>query len=191
MNYQIKIPSCVCGGEGCVENIKDIIKKENAKKLIVFTDKGIRGAGLLDILTNTLDEIKAEYQIFDDLTAEPAYQDVERVIKEAEGCSGDLIVAIGGGSVMDAAKLCSVLKGASYTVRDLLKDPSLAKKQVKTVMIPTTCGTGSEATCNAIVAIPEEESKKGIVNDSMIPDYVLLDSQMIENCRKRLWQRPA
>lgn len=140
MNYQIKIPSCVCGGEGCVENIKDIIKKENAKKLIVFTDKGIRGAGLLDILTNTLDEIKAEYQIFDDLTAEPAYQDVERVIKEAEGCSGDLIVAIGGGSVMDAAKLCSVLKGASYTVRDLLKDPSLAKKQVKTVMIPTTCG---------------------------------------------------
>lgn len=186
MNYQIKIPSCVCGGEGCVENIKDIIKKENAKKLIVFTDKGIRGAGLLDILTNTLDEIKAEYQIFDDLTAEPAYQDVERVIKEAEGCSGDLIVAIGGGSVMDAAKLCSVLKGASYTVRDLLKDPSLAKKQVKTVMIPTTCGTGSEATCNAIVAIPEEESKKGIVNDSMIPDYVLLDSQMIRKLPKAI-----
>ena len=46
-------------------------------------------------------------------------------------------------------------------------------------MVPTTCGTGSEATCNAIVAIPEEESKKGIVNDSMIPDYVFLDAAMI------------
>lgn len=186
MSYQIKIPSCVYGGEGCVENIKEIIEKENAKKLIVFTDKGIRGAGLLDILTDTLDEIKAEYQVIDDLTAEPAYQDVERVIKEAEDYSGDLIIGIGGGSVMDAAKLCSVLKGADYTVRDLLDDPTLARKQVKTVMLPTTCGTGSEATCNAIVAIPEEESKKGIVNDSMIPDYVILDSQMIRKLPKSI-----
>lgn len=120
MAYQIKIPSCVYGGEGCVDNIKNIIEKENAKKLIVFTDKGIRGAGLLDILTKVLDEAKTEYKVIDDLTAEPAYQDVERVIKEAEDYSGDLIIGIGGGSVMDAAKLCSVLKGADYTVRDLL-----------------------------------------------------------------------
>lgn len=186
MAYQIKVPSCVYGGEGCVDNIKNIIEKENAKKLIVFTDKGIRGAGLLDILTKVLDEAKTEYKVIDDLTAEPAYQDVERVIKEAEDYSGDLIIGIGGGSVMDAAKLCSVLKGADYTVRDLLKDPTLARKQVKTVMIPTTCGTGSEATCNAIVAIPEEESKQGIVNDSMIPDYVILDSQMIRKLPKSI-----
>ena len=186
MAYQIKIPSCVYGGEGCVDNIKNIIEKENAKKLIVFTDKGIRGAGLLDILTKVLDEAKTEYKVIDDLTAEPAYQDVERVIKEAEDYSGDLIIGIGGGSVMDAAKLCSVLKGADYTVRDLLKDPTLARKQVKTVMIPTTCGTCSVATCNAIVAIPEEESKQGIVNDSMIPDYVILDSQMIRKLPKSI-----
>lgn len=46
-------------------------------------------------------------------------------------------------------------------------------------MIPTTCGTGSEATCNAIVAIPEQESKQGIVNNCMISDYVILDAEMI------------
>lgn len=179
MNYQVKIPSCVFGGEGCIKNLTEIIKKEEAEKLMVFTDKGIRAAGLLDRVTDLLDEAGTEYRVFDDLTPEPAYQDVERVIREAEGCSGDLIIAVGGGSVMDAAKLCSVLKGADYTVKDLLQDPAQAKKQMKTVMIPTTCGTGSEATCNAIVAIPEEESKKGIVNDSMIPDYVFLDSDMI------------
>ena len=133
-----------------------------------------------------MDEIEAEYKVIDDLTAEPAYQDAERVIREAEDYSADLIIGIGGGSVMDAAKLCSVLKGADYTIRDLLKDPTRARKQVKTVMIPTTCGTGSEATCNAIVAIPEEESKQGIVNDSMIPDYVILDSQMIRKLPKSI-----
>ena len=186
MSYQIKIPSNIYGGQGCTEKIKEIIAKERAKQILVFTDKGIRQTGLLNILTSILDETDASYQVFDDLTPEPAYQDVERVMKEAEEAKGDLIIAIGGGSVMDAAKLCSVLKGASYTVRDLLNNPALAKKQIRSVMIPTTCGTGSEATCNAIVAIPEEQSKKGIVNDDMIPDYVILDPQMIAKLPKSI-----
>lgn len=180
MSYQIKISSCVYGGKGCIEKVKEIAVREGARKVLVFTDKGMRATGILDILTEILEESGIAYQVFDNLVAEPAYQDVERLMKEVEGCRGDLFVAIGGGSVMDAAKLCSVLMGADYTVRDLLSDPTLAKKQVKTVMIPTTCGTGSEATCNAIVSIPEEQSKKGIVNDNMIPDYAVLDPQTIE-----------
>lgn len=186
MIYQIKIPSCVYGGEGSIEKVKDIILKEKAKRIIVFTDKGIRNTGLLDILLAELKKIEVEFEIFDNLTAEPSYQDVERVMGEVEYYRGDLIVAIGGGSVMDAAKLCSVLKNAGYTVKDLLDSPSLAQKQIKTIMIPTTCGTGSEATCNAIVAVPEEQSKKGIVSDNMIPDYVILDAQMIRKLPKQI-----
>ena len=53
-------------------------------------------------------------------------------------------------------------------------------------MIPSTCGTGSEATCNSIVAIPEESSKKGIVNDEMISDYVILDGAMIARLPKAI-----
>ena len=179
MSYQIRIPSCIHGGEGCVEKVREIIAMERAEKILVFTDKGIRSTGIADILTRILEGSGTEYRIFDDLIPEPSYQDVERVVKETENFRGDLIIAIGGGSVMDTAKLCSVLKDAEYTVKDLLDDPAIAKKQIKTVMIPTTCGTGAEATCNAIVAVPEEQSKKGIVNDNMIPDYVLLDAQMI------------
>ena len=186
MSYQIKLPSYICGGAGCVENIPEIIEKEHVKKIMVFTDKGIREIGLLDVLTKILDGTKTKYEIFDNLTPEPAYQDVERVMEEADRCEADFIIAIGGGSVMDAAKLCCVLKGASYTVKDLLENPTIARKQIKTLMIPTTCGTGSEATCNAIVAVPEEQSKKGIVNDNMIPDYVLLDSQMIKRLPKAM-----
>lgn len=179
MSYQIRIPSCIHGGESCVEKVREIIARERAEKILVFTDKGIRSTGIADILTRILEGSGTEYRIFDDLIPEPSYQDVERVVKETENFRGDLIIAIGGGSVMDTAKLCSVLKDAEYTVKDLLDDPAIAKKQIKTVMIPTTCGTGAEATCNAIVAVPEEQSKKGIVNDNMIPDYVLLDAQMI------------
>ena len=87
---------------------------------------------------------------------------------------------------MDIAKLCSILKDASYSVKDLLKNPSQGSKQIKSLMIPTTCGTGSEATCNSIVAVPEEGLKVGIVNNSLIPDYVILDPAMIEKLPKKL-----
>lgn len=87
---------------------------------------------------------------------------------------------------MDIAKLCSILKNASYTVKDLLKNPTLGNKQIKSLMIPTTCGTGSEATCNSIVSIPEEGLKVGIVNNGLIPDYVILDPTMIEKLPKKL-----
>lgn len=186
MQYEIKMPSYLYGGEGCIEKVKDILKKENSKKVIVFTDKGIRQTGLSDILENILKECSVDYKVFDDLKPEPAYTDVEKVINEVESYEGDIIIAIGGGSVMDSAKLCSILKGASYSIRDLLNGTTDVKKQIKSIMIPTTCGTGSEATCNAIVAIPEEQSKKGIVNDCMIPDYVILDAQMIKNLPKSI-----
>lgn len=186
MTYQIKIPSCSYGGEGSIEKIKEIIAKEQSQKIVVFSDEGIKATGLLDILTGQLDETGIQYHVFTDCKPEPTYGQVEAVVDMVQGQECDLIIGLGGGSVMDAAKLASVLKGASYTIKDLMNDPSQAEKKVKTVMIPTTCGTGSEATCNAIVAVPEEKSKKGIVNDNMIPDYVILDAQMIAKLPKAI-----
>jgi alcohol dehydrogenase class IV len=182
--YQVKLPPCAYAGEGSIEKIKEIVAKEGAKSILVFTDKGIRATGLLNLVTDELDAIQANYKIFDDLKPEPAYTDVESLLAEVDKVDGDFVIAIGGGSVMDAAKLTTVLKNAPYTIRDLLNDPTIARKYIKSVMIPTTCGTGAEATCNAIVAIPEEQSKKGIVNDSMIPDYVILDSRTIRRLPK-------
>ena len=176
--YQLTIPAVTHAGEGSIEQLRDIIHAERAKTILVFTDKGIRSYGL----SARVEAICAEegtLKVVDDLTAEPAVSDIERVLREVEADRPDLIVGLGGGSVMDAAKLASILIGAPYNLRDILADASIAKKQVRSVMIPTTCGTGSEATCNAIVAIPEEESKKGIVNSCMISDYVILDVTMI------------
>lgn len=179
MSYQIKIPSSIFAGEGSISELGGVLAKENAKKVLVFTDNGIAAAGLLDKVLEVLEKDNVSYEVLKDLKPEPAWTDVNIVVDAVNKADGDLIVAVGGGSVMDAAKLCSLLKGSDYTVKDLLADPLIADKKIKTVMIPTTCGTGAEATCNAIVAVPEEQSKKGIVNDAMIPDYVILDAGMI------------
>ena len=179
MTANIKIPSAVHAGAGSIEYLADIVKRDNVKRVLLFTDKGIRSAGLCDRAIAIMKEQHVECQIFDGVVAEPSTYDVDKVIKEAANAKGDLVIAIGGGSTMDTAKLATVLIGASYTVFDLVNDPSLAKKGMRSVFIPTTCGTGSEATLNAIVAIPEESSKKGIVNPALIPDEVILDVNMI------------
>lgn len=106
---------------------------------------------------------------------------MQNVVNKCREYGADFIIAIGGGSVMDTAKLASISIGGDYSIKDLLDDPEQAQKFVKTLMIPTTAGTGSEATPNAIVAVSEKELKIGIVNINMIADYVILDAAMIKN----------
>lgn len=185
-NYFLKIPNCVYSGIRSLKNIEKILKKENIKKLTIFTDGGIKNNYFFKEIINEIEKSKLPFNILDNLATEPTYQDVDKVMSELQKYDTDFIIAIGGGSVMDIAKLCSILKGADYTVKDLLKDPSIGVKKIKILMIPTTCGTGSEATCNSIVAVPEEGVKVGIVNDNLIPDYVILDPITVQNLPKKL-----
>lgn len=183
--YTLKMPHAVYSGEGALENIKTIIGT-NVKKAAVFSDKGIIGAGLLGLPLSIIKETGAEIVIIDDLPAEPTCDQAQAVVDEFKKTGADFIVAVGGGSVMDTAKLASVLATDEYGVRDLLDKPSMAKKCVKTLMIPTTAGTGAEATPNSIVAVPEKELKVGIVNEEMIADYVILDAAMIRNLPRKI-----
>lgn len=184
-SYSLSVPSSVYGGLGSLDNIEAVLKKEKVSNAVIFTDKGVRGTDGFKSIENRMLNSGVNFTILDNLATEPSYHDVEAVMEELYKCESDFIIAVGGGSVMDIAKLCSILKNASYTVKDLLKDPTLGKKQIKSLLIPTTCGTGSEATCNSIVAVPEEGLKVGIVNNSMIPDYVILDPVMIEKLPKK------
>ena len=174
---QLLTPPTVYAGMGSIEKLQEILQKAHAKSVLLFTGKALRDLGI----TARAEEIcqQVSCRIVDNLAIEPSVQDVEKVIAEAQGETYDVVIGIGGGSVMDAAKLASLLVGANYTLRDLLQDVAPARKHIKSVMIPTTCGTGSEATCNAIVAIPEQETKQGIVSMQMIPDAVILDPAMI------------
>lgn len=176
---KIKLPSNIYMGCGSIEALAEILEGEHAKRVLIFSDCGVVGSGLLEPKKELLEKAAVTYTLLSDLAAEPSYLQVQQTVDAAADAQMDIILAVGGGSVMDAATLVSVLHGANYTVKELLDDPAQAKKTVKTIMVPTTCGTGSEATCNAIVAVPEEQVKKGIVNLQMIPDYVILDANMI------------
>lgn len=179
VDYSLKMPKNIFAGEHGLENIEHLVK--DAKKIVIFTDKGILGANLLEIPIQILDSLGKDYEILSDIPAEPDYHQAQHMVDAFKATSADFIIAVGGGSVMDVAKLASILATDEYTVKDLLDNPLLAKKQVPSLMIPTTAGTGSEATPNSIVAVPEKELKVGIVNPEMIADFVILDGRLIKN----------
>jgi len=122
----------------------------------------------------------------DDLPTEPTCDQAQAVVDEFKRSGADFIIAVGGGSVMDIAKLASILATDEYGVRDLLANPLLGKKYVRSLMIPTTAGTGAEATPNSIVAVPEKELKVGIVNPAMIADAVILDAGMTRKLPRKI-----
>ena len=180
-NYALKLPQVVFGGEDATEQLVSVIEKAGAKNVAVFTDPSLRKLGLVDPALAAIKEAGAEAHIFDNIPAEPSYIQVQEVVDEVTGTGTELVVAVGGGSVMDTAKLACVCAGAPYTVHDLLKDPARARTQLPCCAVPTTAGIGAEATINAIVAVPEDEVKIRIVNDAMMPDVVLLDVRMVQN----------
>lgn len=184
--YSLKMPKATYSGVNAMENIPEIIKSVGAKKVAAFTDAGLRKLGLFRLVEEQLETASVAYEVYDNMPAEPSYQQVQTVIDEFKSTGADFIIACGGGSVMDAAKLASVLVTDEYGVKELLDDPKRAKKCVPILCIPTTAGTGAECTPNAIVGVPEKEVKIGIVNDNMMSDYVILDARLIQNLPRKI-----
>lgn len=180
----MKLPGTVYAGEGSLSKLPQIA--QNYHRAALFTDQGIRSAGITQKPEELLRQAGLEVTVLDQLPAEPSYLQAQAIVEEFKQTDSDLIVAVGGGSVMDIAKLASVAATNDYCIRDMLSDPLIGKKQIPTLLIPTTAGTGSEATPNSIVAVPEQELKVGIVNPAMMADYVILDGEMIRTLPKKI-----
>ena len=134
-DYSLKMPKEVYGGEHALEKLKDVMSVNDVKKVAVFTDHGIRGTGLLELPMQMLTQAGVETVILDDLPAEPTYSQVQVLVDAFRAEKADIIVAVGGGSVMDAAKLASILSTDHYSVHDLLDEPTLGRKFVKLSLI--------------------------------------------------------
>ena len=179
------MPKSILAGEDAIKKIDSLIQ-DKYKKVTIFTSDPIIESGIVGLVEEELKKLNISYELIKDIAVEPSYSEAQKVIDEFKAHKSDLIIAIGGGSVIDTAKLASLLSTDDLLVKDLLENPLLAKKQVHSLIIPTTAGTGAEATPNAIVAVPEEELKVGIVNAEMIPDYVILDPITLKSLPKHV-----
>lgn len=178
MQYSVKFPKKVFSGNGSLDELENIVKSLEVSSVCLFTDQGVFGCGLADRPIQILKEAGAEVIVIQDVPREPSIYDVKKIYKQLSETKTGLIVAIGGGSVIDMAKIISVAMTNGQLIEDIRAAGAIQNFSLPMVAVPTTSGTGAEATANAIFLFPEEELKVGIVHDYMIPDYVILDASV-------------
>jgi len=173
--YGFQTAGRIFAGRGCLSGAGDILAADGARTAAVVTDPGITQAGLLDRLKDTLEGAGIRCAVYPDVVPEPPLDSVERLASKMRSTRWDIIVGIGGGSSMDAAKLVSVLMTNDESLKDLLGIGRIGKPGIPTALVPTTAGTGSEVTPNAIVTIPDEQRKTGVVSPYLFARYAFLD----------------
>jgi alcohol dehydrogenase class IV len=175
--YTILNTARVIAGPGSIASIMDVAADFGARRVLVVSDKGVARAGLVERPRRLLEAAGVHVDVVDDTPPEPEAGDVERIFAAAAP-GAEMVIGIGGGSAMDVAKIVAVMLANPVSLRDLLGRKPIERRGVPTLMVPTTAGTGSEVTPNAIVLVPEDELKVGIVHPRLVPDAVILDPEL-------------
>lgn len=139
-----------------------------AKKVFIVTDRFMYEKKITKYITDHLNG--SEYKIFYDVKPNPDIMTVSKGVKTILEYKPDMVVALGGGSSIDAAK------GMIYFART--QDSSL---KIKFIAIPTTSGTGSEVTTYAVITDPDTETKFPVVDESMLPDIAIIDAELTKS----------
>lgn len=179
----VNFPARVFIGQGAISRVEEIVSKY--QRVLVLTYESADKNQAYRELKKIIEGMDLDFKEINNLPAEPTTYEAQEVFEQVDEWKPDLLIGFGGGSVIDIAKLISVMS-KDTSVNNLIDDAGLAKKRIDTLIIPTTCGTGAEATPNSIVLIPEKDLKFGIVSGEMLPNYVILDPETIRELPQKL-----
>ena len=177
---EIRTRTCVYFGCGAINKIADIAKDFKSKsldKVIVMSGKNAyKATGAWDIVENALKENGIEYINYDGVTPNPDSKAVNEATKLARDFGAKAVIAIGGGSPIDAGKSVAILlKYADKDANDLYEFKFVPTEAVPIVAINLTHGTGTETNRFAVVTLPEKDYKPAIAYDCIYPTYAIDD----------------
>ncbi len=167
------------------------------KRAFIITDRFLFDSGAVRTITDTLEEIDMDYQIFFDVKPDPTLSTVEQALAMVRPYEPDLIIALGGGSPMDVAKIIWLMyeqpdtnfEDISMRFMDIRKRicsiPELGKK-AKLVCIPTTSGTGSEVTPFSIITDDKTHIKYALADYALTPSMAIIDPNFVDGMPKGL-----
>ncbi len=183
MNYNLSFPGKVIFGAGTVENLPGELP--NRAKLLLVAGKHAESSGLINRIT----QILADFELFVvcGVQAEPPLSAVDKIIMSGRANNVSAIIAVGGGSVIDAAKAAAALIPLDGKTGDYFYGrKSIPGKGLFFAALPTTAGTGTEATPNAVLTDPETGIKKSLRHDTMFPDLAIIDPELTYTCPRDL-----
>ncbi|MBQ0063896.1 MAG: iron-containing alcohol dehydrogenase [Prevotella sp.] len=167
-------PQKIVFGTGCMQQFcKDYLAMRH-RRLFILTAPVLRA--MVEESIRPLEGI--EIEIYDDINAEPSLTDFYKVLQRAQAFDADSVVGIGGGSVLDLAKLVATLLHSEQRAEDLFGKGLVNGRGVWFACVPTTAGTGSEVSPNAILLDERDNQKKGIVSEHLMADVAYIDPQL-------------
>ena len=169
-------PQKIVFGTGCIQTFVDDYKKLGLQRLFVLTAPPIRP--LIEEPLNALKASGISIEVFQDIVAEPTVNDFKKILEVARQFKADSVVGIGGGSVLDVTKLVAAFLNSDQQVEDCFGTGFIQKKGLWFACLPTTAGTGSEVSPNAILLDERDHLKKGIVSPFLIADAAYVDPKL-------------
>ncbi|MFS0864783.1 iron-containing alcohol dehydrogenase [Fredinandcohnia sp. 179-A 10B2 NHS] len=163
-------------GEGSIQLLPGMIKKQNIESVLIVTDMGIVSIGLMDELLNSLKNEGISYVIYDKTVPNPTIDNIEEALSlyKKNHCQG--IIAFGGGSPIDCAKGVGARIARPDKSISQLKGQLKVKKDIPPLFaVPTTAGTGSEATVAAVISNSQTHEKYAVNDMALIPHVAVLD----------------
>ncbi len=174
-----EMPAKLFFGPGCVRQAGELMKALGGSKALIVTDRGVEGAGILEGIYEALRAAGVGYVLFKDVEPNPSTETVEKAAQlyRAERC--DCLLAVGGGSPMDAAKAAGALITNPMDIMAMGGAGKLTKPIPPFIAVPTTCGTGSEVTSVSVITVLKERRKMAIFSPFLFPKVALIDPTLL------------
>ena len=169
-------PQKIVFGTGCIQTFVEDYEKMGLKRLYVLTAPPIRP--LIEEAMDALTSAGVAIEVFQDIVAEPTVNDFKCILEKARRFQADSVVGVGGGSVLDVTKLVAAFINSEQQVEDCFGTGFIQKKGLWFACLPTTAGTGSEVSPNAILLDERDPLKKGIVSPFLIADVAYVDPKL-------------
>jgi len=173
-NYKFEVPEIIFG-RGMLSQVGACARRLGGRKIFLVSDKGLFRAGWVDTAMRSLLDAGLEFIYFDGITSNPKDHEVEDGVREYLRHGADVIVGLGGGSSMDAAKAIAILVSNGGKISDFEGPDRIIRPLPPLVLCPTTCGTGSDVSQFAIISDTEHMRKICIMSRCVAPDISLTD----------------
>lgn len=166
-------------GAGCVKKLPTVVKSNGHDSVLVVTDKGLMNLHLLDGLFEGLEKSDVKYVVYDGTQPNPTIDNIEEARKLYADNNCAAVIAFGGGSPMDCAKVAAArIAKPKQSVQKMRGTLKILKKLPTIYAVPTTAGTGSETTIAAVVSDPSTHEKYALQDPVLRPKYAVLDPEL-------------
>jgi alcohol dehydrogenase class IV len=178
MVANINIPSTMIVGAGAVQHLAGCVQRLGAHRALLVTDSFLMSNGTAQRVIDHLQENNIEVSVFAEVQPDPTIQNVESGLEVLQSSEADLIIALGGGSPIDAAKAIAVLATNPAPLRQYMGYHKIPRAGVPLIAIPTTAGTGSEVTKVTVITDSIRNVKMMMLDAHLLPTAALVDYQL-------------